>query len=70
MEKQKQNYTIEKPAAVLAAEEQRFCAESLVEEIQPLLNEYFIGEFIIVGKTIELNFKNGQQFLLKAEEVL
>ena len=42
----------------------------LLQEIEPLLKEYFIGDFIIENNTIKMSFKNGQTFNLKICEVV
>ena len=42
----------------------------LLQEIEPLLKEYFIGDFKIVNNAINLNFKNGQTFKLKIAEII
>ena len=46
-----------------------FKGEELVEEIQPLLDDYFEGEFEFNGKVVVCKFANGQVFHLKAEEI-
>lgn len=40
----------------------------LLQEIEPLLKEYFIGGFEIEEGAIILSFKNGQRFRLVIEE--
>lgn len=60
-----------------ARAEQRFSAacEGRVEptqllcEIEPLIEDYFIGNFEIVGQTMRIDLLNGQRFVLKIEEV-
>ena len=42
----------------------------LLEEIEPLLKEYFIGDFVIEDNSIKMKFENGQTFILKIGEVL
>lgn len=61
--------TIEKTANQMAAAEKQFDAKSLLEEIEPLLREYFIGGFELNSEAIILNFKNGQIFRLTIEEI-
>lgn len=61
--------TTEKTANQMAAAEERFDSKSLLEEIEPLLREYFIGRFDLNCEAIILNFKNGQKFRLTAEEL-
>lgn len=46
-----------------------FKGEEFVEEIQPLLGDYFEGEFEFNGKVVVCKFANGQTFHLKAEEI-
>lgn len=41
----------------------------LLQEIEPLLKEYFVGGFEIKDDSIILSFNNGQQFRLVIEEV-
>lgn len=40
----------------------------LMQEIQPLLNEYFIGDFEIKNNVLRLIFKNGQIFNLQIQK--
>ena len=42
----------------------------LLQEIEPLLKEYFIGEFEIENNALNMKFKNGQSFKLKICEVI
>ena len=42
----------------------------LLQEIEPLLKEYFIGNFEIKGNALNLKFKNGQNFILKIAEII
>ena len=42
----------------------------LLQEIEPLLKEYFIGNFEIENNALNLRFKNGQTFKLKIAEVV
>lgn len=44
-----------------AKREGSFAAESLAEEIEPLLKEYFIAESSMVGNQIFMQFPNGQK---------
>lgn len=61
--------TESKNAALAAAKnEAPFPADSLLQEIVPLLEEYFIGEFAYSDGAISLSFPNGQTFLLTAQE--
>ena len=40
----------------------------LMQEIQPLLNEYFIGDFEIKNNVLRLIFKNWQIFNLQIQK--
>ena len=42
----------------------------LLQEIQPLLMEYFVGKFEVENYAIKMVFKNGQTFKLKVGEVV
>ena len=42
----------------------------LLQEIAPLLEEYFIGEFEIENNALSMKFQNGQLFKLKIGEVV
>ena len=42
----------------------------LLQEIEPLLKEYFVGDLEIENNALKLNFKNGQIFKLKICEVV
>lgn len=42
----------------------------LLQEIVPLLKEYFIGDFEVENNALNLNFKNGQTFKLKIAEIV
>lgn len=46
-----------------------FKGEELVEEILPVVGDYFKGEFELDGNAIICKFANGQTFRLKAEEI-
>lgn len=46
-----------------------FKGEEFAEEIAPLLDDYFEGEFKFDGKAVVCKFANGQTFHLKAEEI-
>lgn len=53
----------------LAVNEQTIYAKDLLEEIEPLFREYFIGGFDLTAEAIILNFRNGQKFRLTVEEL-
>ena len=40
----------------------------LLQEIHPLIQEYFIGDFEIKNNALIISFKNGQTFKLTIEE--
>ena len=58
-----------KNANQLAAEEGKFNSRSVLEELEPLFREYFIGGFELCGEEIKLFFKNGQKFSLTVKEI-
>lgn len=45
-------------------------ANGLLEEIKPLLEDYFVGETSSADGGILYRLPNGQSFLIKAEEVV
>ncbi|HBN12360.1 MAG TPA: hypothetical protein DD415_01950 [Clostridiales bacterium] len=59
---------IEKNANQMAAAEGKFTNQSVIEELEPLLKEYFIGKFELSDEKIILEFKNGQKFCLTVSE--
>ena len=60
----------EKKAAFKAAEnEAHFSAQSLLQDITPLIRSYFIGEPVFDGNTINITFLNGQKFKIYAAEI-
>ncbi|MBD5583903.1 MAG: hypothetical protein HDQ88_02390 [Clostridia bacterium] len=65
------NITAEQKTALNEAKnEKHFNAQNLLEEITPLIKDYFIAELDFDGKAINLSFLNGQKFRICAEEVL
>ena len=46
------------------AESEIITPQQLLQEIEPLLEEYFIGDFEIKNNSINMGFKNGQNFHL------
>ncbi len=52
-----------------AVNEKNITADSLMQEIQPLLQDYFMGEFICEGKDIKATFLNGQRFVFSVTSV-
>ena len=68
--KSKETQTQKKTSACLVeVENETIKPIDLLQEIEPLLKEYFIGGFEIKDEKIILSFKNGQQFRLVIEEV-
>ncbi len=68
MEKQKRTMTNEEAAALKTAEnEAQFQARDLLAEIQPLLSDYFFGEFERNEDTLVCSFPNGQRIKLIVE---
>ncbi len=51
----------------VAKGEQPITASELLEEIEPLLDDYFIGKISFDGRGITYILPNGQKFLIKAE---
>ncbi len=68
----KDNYELNEKLNVTykaAKEEGQVSAENLLQEIEPLLNEYFIGEVIREGNALKISLLNGQKFSIVAEEI-
>lgn len=62
--------TQQKNAADVAALNERHVKPlEILQEIEPLIKEYFIGEFSLESNALKINLKNGQQFRLIAAEV-
>lgn len=53
----------------LAKNEPRFPAGDLLQEIAPLLEDYFVAEVGMGARTITLFFPNGQKFKLTAQDI-
>lgn len=66
MDKKAQKNTAAETAAI---NEENIKGLDILQELEPLLKEYFIGDFEIKGNTLNLKFKNGQSFRLAACEV-
>lgn len=65
-----EKFSKEKNAAIKAAiNEEHFDAPSMLQEITPLINSYFITKLSFDGEAIYLTFLNGQKFRITAEEV-
>ena len=65
MEKQNKKNT-----ATDYAVNERITPLQLLQEIEPLLKEYFLGDFEIKNNALNMKFKNGQTFILKIGEVV
>lgn len=52
-----------------AENEKLFPAAEFLEEILPLLNDYFKGDFILVNGEVRCTFLNGQKIKLTAEVI-
>lgn len=69
MNNKSEKLTVEQKAAIKAAEnEAHFSAQSLLEEITPLIKSYFICEVKTEADKIEVSFPNGQKFDVYAKE--
>ena len=66
MEKQSKKNT----ANDLLAVNEIITSIQLLQEIEPLLKEFFIGDFEIKDSTLNLKFKNGQTFKLNIAEII
>ncbi len=53
----------------LAKDEPRFPADELLQELAPLLEEYFVAELGMRAHAITLFFPNGQKFKLTAQDI-
>lgn len=70
MEKKFNNYSEEQREAMLAAmREGNFDGMRILEEIQPLISEFFVCESKKTAEGLLLTFLNGQKFLLTAKAV-
>lgn len=70
MKKQLIYFTNEKDAAFKAAHEEKpFPASDILEEIAPLLSDYFEGNFVRTQDKIVMSFYNGQKFDLTISEI-
>ncbi|MGN0812592.1 MAG: hypothetical protein ACI4MQ_03680 [Candidatus Coproplasma sp.] len=50
------------------ANEQKIEREQLLQEIEPLVKEYFICNVALTEEGLQLNFSNGQSFVLIVKE--
>ena len=66
----KQPFNSTNDAALKAAREEKpFPASDIIEELAPLLSNYFEGNFIQTKDKIIMSFYNGQKFELTVSEV-
>ncbi len=65
MEKQTQKFTDEE----LLKNEPPVKSGELLEEIKPLLEEYFIGKVCVDGEGIVYTLPNGQKFILNVKAI-
>jgi len=52
-----------------AKKEEQFSAARLLQEIAPLLEEYFIGTVETEEQSVTISFPNGQKYVLQAREL-
>ena len=52
-----------------AKREPSIAAKELLEEILPLMKDYFEGEMVFTGRAINYIMPNGQGFIITAREV-
>lgn len=52
-----------------AKKETPFNAADLALEIEPLIRDYFVGDFELDGNKISCKFLNGQKFIITVGEV-
>ena len=58
-------YSFSNTAAVAAKDEKPFGKNQLLEEIQPLIDEYFVCNTYIENDELKIVFLNGQNFILR-----
>ncbi len=57
-------------AAMLEAmREEKFVGLRIVEELEPIIKEFFVCEATMVDSGLKLEFLNGQKFLLLVKEL-
>ena len=56
-------------AAYAALHEGTITALSLAEELKPLIDDCFVGKTDTCGESLQIEFFNGQKFILSATEV-
>ena len=60
-------YSFSNTAAVAAKDEKPFGKNQLLEEIQPLIDEYFVCNTYIENDELKIVFLNGQNFSVGGE---
>ena len=60
-------YSFSNTAAVAAKDEKPFGKNQLLEEIQPLIDEYFVCNTYLENDELKIVFLNGQNFILGGE---
>ena len=60
-------YSFSNTAAVAEKDEKPFGKNQLLEEIQPLIDEYFVCNTYIENDELKIVFLNGQNFILRAD---
>ena len=58
----------QRTAIVDALQERKITCAEFMAEIKPLLEEYFIGEFLLDKEMIKVRFLNGQEMLLTVSQ--
>ena len=57
-------HSIKKNTAIDYAVNENINPLQLLQEIEPLLKEYFIGKFEVENNALNMTFENGQKFKL------
>ena len=69
MDRQNKKFTDRYSIYEVAETESRFSSGDLSEELLPLLDDYFIGDFFAKDDGIVMSFLNGQRFRLSVTEL-
>ncbi len=56
-------------AVYAAAHEDKITASAIAEELRPLIEDYFLGKTNMCGGGLQIEFFNGQKFILSATEL-
>ena len=56
-------------AVYAAAHEEKITPSDIAEEMLPLVEEYFLGKTNMCGGGLQIEFFNGQKFILSATEL-